>query len=447
MPPPMFAAMDRFTFHRRAETFGFETESPWSLPALRLLFHVPRLFSTLVDAWEERHPGTRKALDRLVADDWVAYQPGIVIDLPAGQPAEKASRSVSRYVLTASGRRLLAAAENDLLVLHARWKQLASHNAPNVRALLAAFELKGSHARFGMSAAHASLLADLASRTGRWWVKKLTEENLIRALPEKRADVREVIPGHWRIKRELCRQLEQVLAAFVEWKALSVEWPLAKSRFLTDIDPARVGRTGATDYDHDVEAQRLFATLLSSARVTRDARFEVEPRLSIPANTTSVPAVFGSSPGVVLYQPDAVLRALDNSGRSRHVVVEYERFQSRRDAWAHIERFCGWVNATLLPFEKATLCFALDSEARVRSYTELIEAFADWVDEHPQTAPRNQLDLAVASTEALAGASDPLADNAWVRIALNPGSAEHLVLHDPAQSPYNDYFSRSAAHV
>lgn len=438
------ATMDASEFRRRAETFGFDTPEPWALWALRLLFHVPRAYMPLVEAWDDCHPGAMSALNRLVADGWVSYQPGVVIDLRTGEPASRPSRPVDRYVTTAAGRRLLAEAQGSLVTLTHRWPQLSDDNAVGLRQFLNEFALEDSHARYGLSVPHAADRSQLADRTARWWAKRLLEEKLIRRLDERWPDVREIVPAHWRLRRDVCRQLSNVLSAFgAEHQTLRNEWTLSKTRFLADIDPARVGISGATDFDHDIEAQRLCARLLLSPRSTPNL-FDIEPKYTLKAQTGRKPVVFGDGDGLVFYQPDAVLSAADNSGRVRRVVVEYERFQSRRDAWSHIERFCAWVSATLLPFESATLCFVVDSEPRLRGYVELIEAFADWAMEHPQTTAPNPLVLAVSSIPRVNASPDPLDDRAWFRVPMPPGTGERLVLHDPSDSPYDAFFSRKA---
>ena len=98
-----------------------------------------------------------------------------------------------------------------------------------------------------------------------------------------------------------------------------------------------------------------------------------------------------------------------------------------------------------LPFEPAVLRFVVDSDARVRSYVELIEAFADYCLDHPERLPHNPVLLAVASIDSVCNnpkLTDPLDDRAWYRITL-PGSqapTRQPVLHDAQDSPYEEYF-------
>lgn len=444
--------MARRSFAHRAETFGLNTPEPWALPALRLLFCVPRAYQPLVEAWDSRHPGTRRALDRLVADGFVAYQGPVVINTRTAENADSSGRRVARFRTTAKGRRLAAEMAADISVLGRRFPHIRPRNVKGVARLLRAFDLDDSHARFGLSAPHAIELSGLAERSGRWWVRHLEEAGMIRRLEDRLADTREVVPAHWRVTRLLANQLADVIDGFSEQvpATLAVEFRLKRSRFLSDIDPARVGISGATDYDHDVECQRILSALLSSPRCATEGIFVVEPRLTVPIDQTATPWTFDTAAsGSLFYQPDAELRERDEHG-TRRGIIEYERFQTRRDAWNHIERFLGWLSTRTLPFEAAVLRFVVDSEARVRSYVALIEAFCDWALDHPEHLPPNPATLAVSSVERVLSAADPLDPRAWFRISLPAGTAgadtgSRPLLHAPDLSPYDMYFARGSA--
>jgi hypothetical protein len=436
--------MSRATFQQRSETFGFDTGEPWSLAALRLLFSVPRAYAPLVAAWDERYPGTSKALSRLVSRGFVEYQPGVIVDTRTGQLAVKSSPNLPRYRTTSKGHRFNQDIQADVRVLNDNYPRLTSASLAKVASLLSFLDLDGSHARYGLSAPHATALCGLPDRSTRWWIRKFVEDGLVRELAQRHPDVREVVPAHWRPTRLLARQLTGVLENYTSGAALRSEFRLGRSRFLGPIDPARVGISGATDFDHDVETQRVLAAMLRSARCPSDAVFTVEPRLALTVDVTSRPWRFlGDGGDTVFYQPDAELRERDN-GTLLWSVLEYERFQNRRDAWSHIQRFLGWVHLRSLPFEGAVLRFVVDSENRVRSYVALIEAFADYCLDHPDEMPVNQVTLAVSSVERILAAADPLDPRAWFRIQLPAGDCEgrHPVLHDPKLSPYNDYFGR-----
>lgn len=437
--------MSRRTFRHRSETFGYESERPWAHEAFRLLFAVPRLYRPLADAWEGRYPGTVRTLGRLVDMGFVTHQPPVIVDTRSAELADKPGRKVPRYRTTSRGMRLHQQVREDIRVLEDTFSNLTPGNVKGVARLLTALDLDGSHARFGLSAAHAVALSGLPERTGRWWVSRLVETGHVRQLPFQLADVREVVPEHWRPTRMLCRQLADVLDEFHPAAApLKVQFRLGRTRFLDDVDPARIGISGATDFDHDIEAQQVLAALLRSPRCAAGGVLTVEPRIVLPLDDSSYPYVFREdADGTLFYQPDAEMRET-RDGKVWRSIIEYERFQSRRDAWNHIERFLGYLHTRTLPFEGAVLRFVLDSEARERSYVALIEAFATHAIENPEQLPANPVILMVSSSDRLVAAADALDDLNWFRIPLPtaPSGESNPVLHDKDDSPFDEFFAR-----
>jgi hypothetical protein len=441
--------METKEFLRLRETFGLETAQPWSLPALRLLFSTPRAYEDLVHAWNRHYPGTKRALHRLVELGFVEYQPGLILDTKTGLAAPHASRKVARYRATALGSRQYTTFNEDLRTFEEIYPRTQPRHLASAVEFLGAFVLEDSHARFGQSANHAIAASGLPPRLARWWFARFRQNDWIVQLPEAYADVREVVPAHWRITRPLCRQIETVLNAFPQApQTIRAEFRLKRSRFLDDIDPRRVGLTGATDFDHDVTAQRILAAMLLSPRYAPEGLFRLEPRLALPIDNSTRPWLFTpSGPNSVTYQPDAVLTVQNSrQGRvqNRRVVLEYERYQTRRDAWSHVERFLGWLHTHTLPFERATLCFVVDSDQRLRTYVQLLEAFADYTMDNPERVPANTIQLAATTVPRLLTLSDPLDFAQWSRINLTTpeGSDTEVrpVLHDPEHSPYGDYF-------
>lgn len=414
------------------------------MPAFRMLFNVPRAYRPLAEAWDIRYPGTLRALRRLTAGGFVTFQGPVLIDTRTGEMAARATRPVPRFVITAAGRRLLAEAAEDLRLFEDRFPQLSVANVRGVAKLLKSFEVEGSNARLGLSATHAARGTQLAERTARWWVTQLERRKLIRRLPFLLGDVREVVPAHWRVTRLLCRQLTEVLENIEGAPTHLVrEFRLRRERFLEDVEPVRLGVAGATDFDHDITAQLILASLLSSPGCAPDGIFAVEPRLALPVDRGARPWVFDrDAKGTVFYQPDAELRERTAEG-ARRSIVEYERYQTRRDAWGHMERFCGMLHTTSFAVEPAVLRFVVDTPGRVRRYVELIEAFCDYAADHPERMPANPVTLAVSSVNQVLGAGDGLDLRAWFRIDLPqgaPGSVRRPVLHRPEVSPYQEYF-------
>lgn len=336
------------------------------------------------------------------------------------------------------------AAAEDVAVLEDRWGKIAPQNAVRVLGLLEAFDTKQTLGVPGVSAPWAVQESGLRERTGRWWVRKLEEEGLIERLEERLSDSREAIPAHYRPTRALAQQLAEVFEAYPLHAHLGAAWRISRSRYLNDIDPARLGVQGATDFDHDVRAQQIVAKMLLSSRVAERSVFDVEPRYALLGEDLPNGAVQFSDKGetVVLYQPDAVLVERDENGRRRNV-IEYERYQSRRDGWAHLERFCGYIQLRQIPNERAAVRFVVDTENRVRGYVELIEAFCDYLNDHPERSPRNNVVLFVASVQRVLGSPDALDDRTWHRIELPQGEGS-CRLHPHESSPFNEYFSKKA---
>lgn len=426
---------------------GFESTTPWSLDALRLLFSVPRAFVPLVEAWNVQHPGSTKALELLGEQGLVAYQPGIIVDTRTGKVAAREGRAVVRWRATASGRRMLAEFTEDERIFEETYPRTGSSGRRGAVALLKAFDLDDYQARRGISAAQAISTSGLQTRLGRWWMQQFTEAGYIVPLTGKLADVREVVPGHWRITKNLCRLLDEVLDG-TTYEHLRTEFRVGRRRFLEDIDPARIGITGATDYDHDVESQKVVAAMLKSPNWAGGGVFSMEPRIVLPVNDDAHPWEFDTDGGgTTFYQPDAEFRGLEElSGRRvvRRYVVEYERFQSRRDAWGHIERFLGYMHTKAFRGEPGALLFVVDTDTRCRSYVQLVEAFADHVAEDPRLGVGNPITLAVSSIDKILGSDDPLNLREWSRIEILPGADtdNRPVLHPPESSPYDSYFGR-----
>lgn len=433
---------------RRAEMFGYDTDNPWAADALRLLHSAPRIYDDLVRAWDVRFPGTVAALERLRVDGWVDHQGPVVIDTRTAEFAQAATRPVDRYLLTAAGKRHLAAIADDERVIHDLFPKLTTANARKVVALAQAFHLDGSHLRFGLSGPAAIDRSGLAERTGRYWVQRLHSSGWLRRLPHQVADTRAVIPAHWRPNATLRRQLRLLVREQIAPAVLAAEFRLDRYRTLADIDPARVGVSGATDWDHDVQAQAVMADLFRSSRCAPEGVFRVEPRHDLGVDD-HVPGRFDSDAATVAsYLPDVEYRERDSDGRVWRAVLEYERYQSRRDGWAHIERFLGWLHLDALPAERAVLRFVVTSEARVRAYARLVEAFADYAIDHPERMPVNPVMFAVAAAPTLAAADDPLDERLWHRIALpqpqttdDDAVTRQPVLHHPDHSPYDTYFA------
>lgn len=439
-------ARTHIPFHLRGETLGFDHPRPWSSPALHLLFSAPRVYAPLAKAWERRNPGTMRALSRLVEMEFVAHQPPVVMDTVTGEVADKPGRAVERYRITAKGRRLLGSIEEDSGVLQEFTPKTSPSNRLGVQRLIEAANVEAADAPQGVSQAYLQRESGLADRTARWWIKRLAEDGYLRILEEKAADVRVVVPEHWRATRLLARHLIDIIesrALPFASEVLRAQYRLDRSRYLEDIDPTRVGLGGASDYDHDVGTQVVLAELMRSGSLNPNGVFTIEPRIAVPINTKARPWTFeATGRDTVFYQPDAEYREYSSGGVVR-AILEYERYQTRRDGWGHLERLVGWMATSLLPFETVVLRFVVDSEPRARSYTELIEAFCDWLRKNPHLAARQELRFEVCSLKSISAAADPLEPRGWYRMTAPSYQGEGTprpALHSPKEGPYDLYF-------
>jgi hypothetical protein len=274
-------------------------------------------------------------------------------------------------------------------------------------------------------------------------MNKLVEEKLVTRLDTQLTDVREIIPQHWRPTKALAAQLQDVFVEYPQWAHLAGSWRLRRKRFLDDINPGRVGFSGASDYDHDITTQHVLSAVLASNRFVAQGSFDIEPRFVLEANVEPNGSLLFKNGGseAVVYQPDAVFVERDSFGKIRKSVLEYERYQSRRDGWAHLERFCGYMALHTNSFESAKVRFVVDSESRVRGYVELIEAFSEYLEENPHRAPQNEIILCVASLPKVLQSPDALDDRGWHRLVLPQGDGE-CRLHNEKTTPFNTYFSK-----
>jgi hypothetical protein len=434
---------DTRTIAMRSETFGLESLDPWSLRVLHLVLNTPRCYLPLVESLERNIGGYKKEIDRMTSSGFVAFQDAISYDLRTGAPSGGSPRAVRRFVLTRSGRTLTKNAREDSRVLEDTWPRLESRNTSKLFLLLDTLDLPRAESHLGVSYAVLTSASRLPERSVRFWVSKLCQEGYVRECQHKLSDVREIVPAHWRTTKNLCLQVRDVLTEEPQWAHLYGNWRLARRSFLQDIDPKRVSWTGATDYDHDITAQLILSRAVASERFVKSASFDIEPRYTLHGTDTLTGAFRFDFKGdkEVSYLPDAQFLERLPSNKLRRSVLEYERYQSRKDGWAHLERMCGWVALKRQPFEAVTMRFVVDSRPRLRAYVELIEAFADYLSENPHRSVPNQVTLMASSVQDVLEPGDALEDTRWYRIELPTGQATECLLHDRDKTPYNRYFA------
>lgn len=434
---------DTRTLAMKAETLGLESLDPWSLRVLNLVLNTPRCYAPLVDALEKNIGGYKREIERLTTSGFVAHQGAISYDLRTGAPSETNPRAVRRFVLTRRGRTLARESREDSRVLEDLWPRLESRNTGKLFLMLDTMDLPRAESHLGVSYAVLTSASALPERSVRFWVTKLCKEGYAKECKEKLPDVRQIVPPHWRATKNLCLQVRDILAEQPQWSHLYGTWRLSRRSFLTDIDPKRVSWTGATDYDHDITAQQILSRAIASERFVKTASFDIEPRYTLYGSQTLTGAFHFDSKGdsEVSYLPDAQFLEKLPSGKLRRSVLEYERYQSRKDGWAHLERMCGWVAQKRQPFESITMRFVVDSRPRLNAYVELIEAFADYLGDHPERSIPNSVTLMATSVHDVMDSGDALEDSRWFRIDLPQGRASECLLHNRDKTPYNRYFA------
>lgn len=421
------------------DTLGFHTADPWALPALRLLYANPRTYPELVSAWASRYPSTLPALRRLAEHGFARYQPGIIVNTVTGLPAPRRSRAVPRYRVTKKGRRLAEAAGEDPAVLLDTYAQMSAANAPRVADLLVMFNLRRPKNELGISVSSAVARSELTRPIVRWWVRRWLADGVLAVLPHKVPDTREVLPGHWRPTSAGASHLRRLFSSFDRWADFGVELGVGTFREIPDISALRVTDAGTTDYDHDLGAQQVFAAIVSSPTMLADAVWRSERVMRLPVNMSGRPWVFDpDGSGAVSYQPDGLYRERTADGRVAFVAYEYERSQTRLEAWGHIERFLGY--AQLHIDTEAVLRFVVDNRNREATYVGLVDAFSDYLSRNPHRAPGVDVRVEVASRMRLLSAADALHPSAWHRVRWPAAAIGLPAVHAPEVSPAKDYF-------
>jgi hypothetical protein len=321
---------------------------------------------------------------------------------------------------------------------------MLSRNYNNISKILISLYLQDTHARFGISITHLASLTKMPTKTVRYWVDVFIKDGYIRKLDRKVSDTRSVIPAHYRVNKLFVKQLSSILESVEDGEVLKKELKLDRGRFLKDINPLRVGISGATDYDHDVDTQIIISNLILSKNIQNNLLFKIEPKFPLYIEKNNNDYIFKKiSNNKIYYQPDAqFIETID--GANYWSILEYERYQNRRDGWSHLEKFIGFVYINALQFEGGIIRFVVNSESRLKSYVKLIEAFADYLVTNKEFCPENDIILAVTTFDTILSAKDPLDSKNWYRIIIpkNQSDDKKILFHTEKSSPYNIYFSR-----
>ena len=428
----------------KLESFGFENKDPWSLPVIKLMFSLPRLYNPLALSYEKVYPGTIKYLKYLVKLGFLDYQNDIIIDTKTGMPKSKQSKPQSRYKLSSKGINFHKLIESDIRHLSDKYPKMLTRNYNNISKILTSLYLQDTHARFGISITHLADLSKMPTKTVRYWVEVFINDGYISKLNRKVSDTRAVIPAHYRVNKLFVKQLVSILETIEGGEVLKKELKLDRGRFLKDINPMRVGISGATDYDHDVDTQVILSNLILSKNIQNNLLFRIEPKFPLYIEKNNNDYVFKKiNHNKIYYQPDA--QFIENiEGVNYWSILEYERYQNRRDGWSHLEKFLGFVYINALQFEGGIIRFVVNSESRLKSYVKLIEAFADYLVTNKEFCPGNDIILAVTTLDNILSAKDPLDSKNWYRIVIpkDISTEKKILYHTEKSTPYNTYFSR-----
>ena len=142
--------------------------------------------------------------------------------------------------------------------------------------MLQEFAVDSTRARDGRSIIHFAETGPLPRRTAYFWCHKLVDAGYLRAPPAtcrcKRRHSRS-LASHTRASNPN----ENRNAGVPQWKFLSQEFRLGRSRYLNDIELTRVSIGGGTDFDHDVVTQSILADMLGPPTIATNAPIRLEP--------------------------------------------------------------------------------------------------------------------------------------------------------------------------
>lgn len=439
-------------FKAASETFGCEGADPWAAEALHLLYSAPRIYEHLLEAWDSRYPGAKKAVYRLMDLGFVTRQDPIS---PNGS-ASDSKRSMVRYVATAAGRELSSEQQTDPRTLSITFPKMAPATEQPLETLLGKLCELSVPGKDGMSVSHMAQVSGLSYAVAYSWASRLEKKKFARRAPAKKKDKDPSIPAHYRPTRSLTKQAARLSEVFPD-KAHILAPAARRMSFLKDIPTSAARNLG--DWSHDVAAQEVVADMLKSQSMSplaHGAPLLIEPVINLATSAVEsdssdyriiLPEPFSSAvhndPQRRVYQPDAVFSATFDTPVQSRCVLEYERQRHRADGWLHVEKFMGYMAAYTFPGTPGALLFVVDTPKREKSYVAMCEAFADSMAENPTRLPSNRITLAVSTAERLKAPGNPLLPSRWATIQMMMPSpsdrAQRCILHKDGRIPMSRY--------
>ena len=200
--------------------------------------------------------------------------------------------------------------------------------------MLQEFAVDSTRARDGRSIIHFAETGPLPRRTAYFWCHKLVDAGYLRVLPQRAPDAKDAIPAHWRVTRGPATQMKTAMQEFPQWKFLSQEptWPLPlPQRHRVTRCPLAAEPTSTM-----TSSPNTMADMLGSPTIATNAPIRLEPWHRLTVVDSERPWTFSANADHWGYQPDAMFNLRTTA---TFYALEYERLQSRRKAWGHIERF------------------------------------------------------------------------------------------------------------
>jgi len=425
-------------------TIGIEKIDSWEYPIIKLLFSFPRIYEPLIDSLDIVYPGLNKYLAKLKKIGFLDYQKGIIYNSRIDKKVDKKIKPQRRFRLTNKGKSFLENIKIDSRILTDYYPKIKIRNINNIINFLDILNLDDNISNQGISLSFISKKLNIPIKNVRYWTGIFSKKGFIKLLPNKISDAREIIPAHYRVNNKFTKHLKYILKNLENGELFITELKLDRRKYLSNINPARIGITGATDYDHDIEVQKVLAKLILSSNIINPMNIISEPKFKIKIDKINgkITCVDNSS-NHIYYQPDAFYNEIIDNIKY-YSILEYERFQNRRDGWLHIEKFLAYVHQNLYIFEGGIIRFVVSSEKRLKSYVDLLEGFTHYINENPKRMPNNNIIFSVTSTERIEKSKNALDSSNWFWIAINPEKSEkkEIIIHEENNTPYKSYFGK-----
>lgn len=429
---------------KKLYTIRIEKIDNWEYPIIKLLYSFPRIYQPLIDSLDLVYPGLNKYLVKLNKIGFLDYQDGIIYNSRTGKKVDKKIKPQRRFKLTNKGKSFLADIKNDSRILTDYYPKIKLRNINNIINFLDVLNLDDNISNQGISLSFVSKKFNIPIKNVRYWTKIFSKNGFIKLLPNKISDAREIIPPHFRVNNKFTKHLKYILKNLENGEFFIKELKLDRRKYLLDVNPARIGITGATDYDHDIEVQKVLAKFILSSNIINPMNITAEPKFKIKIDKINGKIIcVDNSSNHIYYQPDAFYNETIDSIKY-YSILEFERFQNRRDGWLHIEKFLAYVYQNLYIFEGAIIRFVVSSEKRLKSYVDLLEGFAHYINENPTRIPNNKIIFSVTSLERIEKSKNALDSSNWFWIAINIDKSDkkEIIIHDENTTPYKSYFGK-----